>query len=318
MAFDIKSKLVVVIGPTSSGKSALAIKLAKKFGGEIVSADSRQLYKGMDLGTGKVTNKEMEGIPHHLLSIVSPKKRFTVVQYRKKALAAIKKIHKKNKIPFLVGGTGFYIQAVIDGIVIPQVAPDWRLRRELAKKSAGELFFILTKYDPVRARTIGNRNKRQLIRAVEITQKTKRPVPPPAKNPFPADILIIGVEKSKDELKKAIRKRLLARLKRGMIAEVKRLRKFGISRKRLEEFGLEYRFLSRYLQNKISREEMINQLQKAIEDYARRQMVWFSAHGGSASDGKRDKRIHWIRNEKEAKTLASNFLETGHGKPLAD
>ena len=124
-------KLIVILGPTASGKSELAVRLAKKFNGEIVSADSRQVYKGMDIGTGKITKKEMQGIPHYLLDVASPKRRFTVVQYRKLALKAINKILKKVHVPFLCGGTGFYIQAVVDGIVIPEVRPDWRLRSDL-------------------------------------------------------------------------------------------------------------------------------------------------------------------------------------------
>ena len=127
------NKLIVILGPTSSGKTGLSIKLAKKFNGEVVSADSRQVYKGMDIGTGKVTKKEMAGIPHYLLDVANPKTRFSVAQYQSLALKAIKDIQKKNKIPFLVGGTGFYIQSVADGIIIPEVKPDWKLRKRLEK-----------------------------------------------------------------------------------------------------------------------------------------------------------------------------------------
>ena len=123
-------KLIVILGPTASGKTDLSIKLAKKFNGEIISADSRQVYKRMDIGTNKITKKEMQGVPHYLLDVASPKRRFTVVQYQKLALKAIERIYKKNKIPFLVGGTGFYIQAIVDGIVIPRVKPDWKLRKK--------------------------------------------------------------------------------------------------------------------------------------------------------------------------------------------
>ncbi len=123
--FTKNYKLITILGPTASGKSDLAVKIAKKFNGEVISADSRQVYKGMDIGTGKVTKKEMKGIPHYLLNVASPKKRFSVAQYQKLALAAIKKIQGKNKLPFLVGGTGFYIQSVVDGIIIPEAKPDW-------------------------------------------------------------------------------------------------------------------------------------------------------------------------------------------------
>ena len=131
------NKLIVILGPTASGKTDLAIKLAKKYNGEVVSADSRQVYKGMDIGAGKVTEKEMQGIPHYLLNVANPKIRFTVSQYQKLALKAVKNIQKKNKLPFLTGGTGFYIQSVVDAIVIPEVKPDWKLRKNLEKKAVG-------------------------------------------------------------------------------------------------------------------------------------------------------------------------------------
>ncbi len=317
-------KLIVILGPTASGKTDLSIKLAKKFNGEIVSADSRQVYKGMDIGTGKITKKEMQGIPHYLLDVSSPKKKFTVAQYKKLALEAINKIHKKSlpshqnsegisgsdgKIPFLVGGTGFYIQAVVDDITIPEIKPDWKLRKILEKRSAKELFSKLKKLDPRRAKTIEKNNPRRLIRALEIVLKTKKPVPLFKKKSPKFDVLILGIKKPKEELKKRIKERLEKRLKKGMIAEVKKLKKSGLSWRRLEEFGLEYRFIAQYLQQKLTREQMIEKLQKEIEHFAKRQMTWFSAHGGSASGGKRDKRIHWIKNTKEAEKLVRNFLK---------
>lgn len=297
-----KKKLIVILGPTASGKSELAVKLARKFNGEVISADSRQVYKGMDIGTGKITKKEMMGITHHLLDIASPKRRFTVAQYQKLALKSIEKIFKKGKIPILCGGTGFYIQAVIDGIKIPKVPPDWKLRKELEKKSPKELFQILKKLDPERARTIEKKNPRRLIRAIEIAKKIGK-VPPFEKKPLPYPVLMIGIKKEKKELSSLIRKRLLKRLKRGMIAEVKRLKNSGLSWKRLEEFGLEYRWITRYLQKKVSWQEMIEKLQKDIEKFAKRQMTWF----------KRDKRIHWTppapHSYRYAEKLVRNFVE---------
>ncbi len=293
-----KPKLIVIVGPTSSGKTEFSIKIAKKFNGEVVSADSRQVYKGMDIGTGKVTKKEMKGIPHYLLGVVSPKKRFTVVQYQKLTLKAINKIHKKNKIPFLVGGTGFYIQTVVDGIVIPGVKPDWKLRTELEKKNTQELFKMLKKLDPKRAQSIDKNNRRRLIRALEIIIKTKKPVPPLTKKIPEFDILMIGIKKSPQELKKLINQRLIKRLRGGMIAEIKRLKKSGLSWKRLEEFGLEYRYVAQYLQNKINYQDMVEKIQRESEKFAKRQMTWF----------KRDQRINWIKNYKEAKKLAKDFL----------
>ena len=133
-------KLVVILGQTASGKSDLAVKIAKEFKGEVISADSRQVYKGMDIGTGKITKKEAKSIPHHLLNITPPKRRFTVSQYRKLAVKAIDKIQRKGKLPILCGGTGLYIRAVVDGITIPEVKPNWSLRRILDKLNTEELF----------------------------------------------------------------------------------------------------------------------------------------------------------------------------------
>jgi len=307
----MKKKLIVILGPTASGKSELSIKLAlrlssgqakNKFGingAEIVSADSRQVYRGMDIGTGKVTKKEMQGIPHYLLDVASPKRRFTVTQYRKLTLGAINKIFKKGKVPILCGGTGFYIQAIVDGILIPEVPPDWELRKKLEKKSVEKLYKILKKLDPKRAKKIDKKNPRRLIRALEIVIKTKRPVPVLKKKPLPCPVLMLGVKRNSRTLKKLIKTRLSKRLKNGMVAEVKRLKKSGVSWKRLEEFGLEYRWIAKFLQKKISFSEMIEKLQKDIEHFAKRQMTWF----------KKDKRIHWIKNQRETEKLVKKFLK---------
>lgn len=302
-------KIIVIIGPTASGKTDLSIKLAKKFGGEVISADSRQVYKGMDIGTGKITKKEMQGIPHYLLDVISPKKRFDVAQYKKLAEKAIGKIYKnpapeqarygtRNKIPFLVGGTGFYIQAVIDNISIPGIKPDWNLRKKLEKKPCSELYGMLVKLDAQRASDIDKNNPRRLIRALEIVLKSKRPVSPliPRKAQF--KVLFLGVKKDQKELNKLIEKRLLKRLKSGMIEEVKKLHQLGVSWKRLEEFGLEYRFAAQYLQNKIAYQEMIDKIQKKSEHFAKRQMTWF----------KKNKRIRWVKNYKQTEKLTNNFI----------
>jgi len=291
-------KLVVILGPTASGKSELAIKLAKKFNGEIVSADSRQVYKSLDIGTGKVTKKEMKGIPHHLLDVASPKRRFTVAQYRKLALKAINKIQKKNKIPILCGGTGFYIQAVVNGIIIPEVKPDWRLRSNLNKFPVEELYKILKKLDPRRAKTIEKKNPRRLIRAIEIVIKTKKPVPPFKKQPLPYPVLMIGIKKSPEELKKLIKKRFLKWLRRGLVKEIKNLNQSGLSWKKIEDFGIHYQVIAQYLQRKLNYQEMIAKSLKELVDYVRRQMTWFKC----------DKRIHWVKNYQEAKKLIKKFL----------
>lgn len=305
--FNMSMPLIVILGPTSSGKTALSIRLAKKFGGEIVSADSRQVYKGMDIGTGKVTKGEMRGIPHYLLDAASPKRKFTVVKYQKLAIGAINKILKRGKIPILCGGTGFYIQSVVDGIIIPEVKPDWPLRSRLEKNSAEKLFSLLKKLDPRRARDIDKHNRRRLIRSLEIAIKSKNPLPSLKKNPPPFDVLMIGIKKPPEELKKLIQQRLFKRLRQGMVAELRELRQQGVFWKRLDEFGLEYRFISAYLRGKLNYKEMAKLLQKAIEHYAKKQMTWF----------KKDKRIKWVKTYAGAEVLVKDFLQgrVGGEKP---
>jgi len=295
----MNKKLIVILGPTASGKSELAIKLAKKFNGEIISADSRQVYKEMNIGTGKVTKKEMLGITHHLLDVASPKRRFTVTQYRKLTLGAISKILKKGKVPFLCGGTGFYIQAIVDGILIPEVPPDWKLRKNLAKKTVKELYKILKKLDPKRARTIEKKNPRRLIRALEIVIKTKKPVPTLKKKPLPCPILMIGIKKGKEKLRELIEKRFFKWLEQGFLKEILKLRKFGISWQKIEEFGIHYRIAAQYLQNKITDKEMIENSLIELKNYAKRQITWW----------KSNKRIHWVKNKKVAEKLVEKFLK---------
>jgi len=290
-------KLIVILGPTSSGKTELSVKLAKKFNGEIISADSRQIYKGINIGSGKVTEKEMRGIRHHLLDVANPKRKFTVSQYQKLALSAIKKIQTKNRLPFLVGGSGFYIKSVVDGIIIPEVKPDWTLRKRLEKKSARELYKMLLAMDPTRAKNIDKNNSRRLIRALEIISKTKKPIGEfKIKRQF--DVLEIGINKSQNELQKLIEKRLTKRLKIGLVAEVKKLRASGVSFRRIEELGLEYRCISQYLQNKLNYKELKDRIISESKQYVKKQITWF----------KKDKRIKWVKNYKVAENLINKFL----------
>ena len=225
-------KLIVVVGPTASGKSALAIKLAKRFNGEIISADSRQIYRGLEIGSGMVTKKDMSGIPHHLLGIANPKKVFTVSHYKKLARKEMDNIWKINKLPIMVGGTGLYIRAAVDGLVIPEVKPNPKLRRELDRKTVLELSRTLKKMDIRRWREIDRKNPRRLIRAIEIATALGK-VPKQKMNPIKSDILFLGVRKDKEEIKRLIYKRLISRLKHGMIAEVKGLHREGLPWKRL-------------------------------------------------------------------------------------
>lgn len=280
---SIKPKLLVVLGPTASGKSALAVKLAKRFNGEIISADSRQVYKGLNIGTGKVTKKEMLGVPHHLLDVADPKKRFTVVDFQRLAREKIAEIFSRGKLPIICGGTGFYIEAITDNVIIPDVPPNEKLRARLHGKTAETLLNLLMKLDPTRAKSVDQKNPRRIIRAIEIATALGK-VPPIKKSVSPYDILRIGLTLPPEELKKKIATRLSARLKLGMIAEAKRLHAKGLSWKRMEELGLEYRYLAKCLNSEISKEEMIAKLQTEIWRFSKRQMTWFRA----------DKRIKWF------------------------
>ncbi len=290
-------KIIVVVGPTASGKSSLAVKLAKKFHGEVISADSRQIYEGMDIGTGKITKKEMAKIPHHLLDVANPKKQFSVAQYKRLAEKAIKKILADKKIPIICGGTGFYIQSLTENLSIPEIKPDTKLRAILEKKSAKELFNQLKRLDSRRAKNIDKNNRRRLIRALEIIIKSGKKVPE-LKSAPKYEVLFIGVKRDARELKELIKSRLLKRLKIGMVKEIINLKKSGLSWQRLEDFGLEYRYVAYYLQNKLSYDEMIAKLQKEIEHYAKRQMTWF----------KRNHKIIWIKNQSEAQKKIRAFL----------
>ena len=163
-----KQKLIVVIGPTASGKTGLSIALAKKYDGEVISADSRQIYRGLDMGTEKVTKKEMSGVPHYCIDVASPKRTYTVEQWRREAQKAIDSMTKRNKLPIVAGGTAFYVESLVYGTSFPSVKPNVQLRKELQKKTVEELFSILKKLDPKRAKTIEQKNPRRLIRAIEI------------------------------------------------------------------------------------------------------------------------------------------------------
>lgn len=278
--------IIVIAGPTTSGKSDLAVRLAlwlekpaqkKKFGiqgAEIISADSRQVYKGLDKGSGKITKKEMLGIPHHMLDIADPRRVFSVARYQKLAKKALKEILGKNKIPIICGGTGLYIDTLIKNQSLPNVPPNNHLRKKLQTKTAQELFELLKNKDPERAKTIDSKNPVRLIRALEIIEALGK-VPATQIKPLPHKVIYFCLTREAEELKKRIKKRLLQRLKSGMLEEVKQLHKNGLSYKRLEDLGLEYRYIAKFLQNKISKQEMIKVLEKEIWHYAKRQLTWF-------------------------------------------
>ncbi|MBI4119294.1 MAG: tRNA (adenosine(37)-N6)-dimethylallyltransferase MiaA [Parcubacteria group bacterium] len=293
------AKIIVIVGPTASGKSELAVKIAKKFNGEIISADSRQVYKYLDIGSAKVEGRWKNNrfiykkIVHHCIDFVNPKKVYTVAEYKKCAGKAIKDITSRGKIPILVGGTGFYIDSVIYDLPLPEVPPDENLRKRLNRLSPAELFEQLTELDRRRAANIDRFNKRRLIRALEIVLKTGKPVSANvtvgSRSWVNCNILTIGLRMPPRQLKKRIENRLDGRLKGGLIEEVKNLHENppaggGLSWKRLDDFGLEYRYVSRYLRGIISYEEMRRKILAESWHYAKRQMTWW----------KRNKDIIWF------------------------
>lgn len=298
-----RQKIIVILGPTATGKSDLAVEIAKEIKGEIISCDSRQVYRGMNLGTGKITKKEMHSIPHHMLDIVSPHTIFSVADFKKKAEKKIDEIIKKGRIPILCGGTGLYIDTLLGEVTLPEVPPNTKLRKELECKTVGELFEKLQKLDPARASTIDSKNKVRLIRALEIVDTlgsvpAQKPTGPSCLDKY--NVLKIGLDLPDEVLKEKIQKRLISRIKKGMIKEIKNLKDQGISWKRLEMLGLEYRYGAMYLQHKITKDEMIDRLNSEIWHYAKRQRTWF----------KRDKSTMWIdpRDEEKVEEIKNNFI----------
>jgi len=293
----MKPKIIVILGPTATGKSDVAVKLAKDFNGEIISADSRQVFKGMDLGSGKITEKEMLGIPHYLLDVVKPQTYFSVAKYKDIAEKVIEKIIKKGKTPIICGGTGFYIDSIVKNILLPEVPPNQKLRKELSNKSTEQLFDILKKLDPKRAKTIDKNNPARLVRAIEIV-KVLGSVPEIKTLPKKYDFIFIGLDLPDEILKERITIRLIKRIEVGMIKEIENLHKNGVSWKRLESFGLEYRQTALFLQKKInlstplktSKEQMIENLNREIWNFVKRQRTWFKAN----------KKIVWINPLKKS------------------
>jgi tRNA dimethylallyltransferase len=289
---DPLPKVLIVLGPTASGKSDLAVELALERDGEVISADSRQVYKGLNIGSGKITPEEMKGVPHHLLDVVTPHEIFTASDFSFLARKAADDIISRGKLPIICGGTGFYIDAFLYGNSFAATPPDSRLRQDLEKLTTEEMAERLSELDPDRFASIDKRNRARLIRALEINYSTGEPVPSLEKKPV-YDAEKIGILWPMEELDKRIGLRLDKRLRRpedggGMIEEVKNLkfpaRGVGLSWERLYDLGLEYRYISLYIKEELDYQTMRDKLLTAIKQYARRQMTWF----------KRDKDIKWI------------------------
>lgn len=297
----MNQKVVVILGPTASGKSDLAVQIAKKFNGEVISADSRQVYKGLDIGTGKITKREMKGVRHYLLDVANPKQQFSVVRFVEETRKTIAEVARRGRLPIICGGTGFYISALLGNETIPDTPPNNALRKKLKKKSVLELFALLKKLNPKRAKTMNNSDKHnphRLTRAIELSKTSETFRNTPKTDYFKP--LLIGIAPDKDELRKRIHARLLKRVRQGMINESKRLHSRGLSWKRMDELGLEYRYLALFLQKKITKDEMVEKLSTEIWRYAKRQITWF----------KRDKNIRWFESAKDTRIerLTRTFL----------
>jgi tRNA dimethylallyltransferase len=293
------SKIIVLLGPTASGKSDVAIKLAKKFNGEIISADSRQIYRHANLTTGKITSTEQKMTKHWMIDILNINSTFSAEQFKKKAQKIIEDILKRRKLPIICGGTGFWIKALVDNVDFPQVRPDWKLRKQLDKFNTKKLFSMLKKIDARRARDIDSKNKVRLIRALEICKKLgKVPQIKSLNNKY--EFIQIGISIPREKLNTRIQLRLRKRLQQGMIREVEILhKKYGASWKRLDSLGLEFRWIAQFLQHKITRKEMEDKLFQEIKNYAKRQMTWF----------KKEPKIKWLKKYPEIETTINKFLK---------
>ncbi len=304
-----KPKIIVILGPTSSGKTGMGINLARKFNGEIVSADSRQVYRGMDIGTGKdLVDYETGGakVPYHLIDVADPQDQYDLASYKRDAEQSIADIIARGKLPVVVGGSGLYLEALVDNYQLSTVKTDNALRDNLEAKDIDEIFSIIKTKNPIFAEKINNsdrHNKRRLIRYAEVFSSSQHQA---IKNESLYNSLIIGLELDKEELQNRIKQRIINRLEQqDMVEEVNDLNRQGISWQRLESFGLEYKFISWYLQEKIDYEQMIDRLHKATNQFAKRQMTWFRRWQ------KNGKTIHWLNYQQtaEAGELVEEFLK---------
>ena len=273
-------KLIAVVGTNASGKSGLGVTLAERYGGEIVSADSRQVFRGLDLGSGKITPAETRGVPHHLIDVCEPGDFFSMHDFQRLAYEAIDGILARGRLPFLVGGTGLYVASVTEGYVMSDAAPDLEYRDHLETFSTPELYDMLVKAVP--DIDIERNNRNRVMRVLEKLHAGDDHVP--HNNPR-YDTLKLGVTWDRETLRARIDARLERRLEQGMVEEVRGLMDQGVSTAFLYKLGLEYRFIAQYLTGEIPRyEDMVEQLGNAIKKFAKRQMTWF----------RRDRDILWL------------------------
>jgi len=301
-------KAIAVVGPTAVGKTKLGVTLANLFEGEIVSADSRQVYKYLDISTGKdkneyvISNYKLRNtcIPYHLIDILEPTEEITVADFQKKTFTAIDEILGRKKLPIIVGGSPFYVYSVTEGWQFPKVEKDERLRKRLNKLSLLELQNVLRKIDPAAFEKIDQNNPRRLVRAIEVCTisgrdfEKSKPTSKPKYN-----FLFLGIKFSNEELKRRIMERTKNQLREGMIEEVRKtIDKKQASYSDLEKLGLETRLVAMHLRNKINKKELEDLLVKNVYHFAKRQMSWF----------RKDKRIEWVKDMDKAEKKVKKFL----------
>lgn len=292
----MKNPIIILTGPTASGKTSFSYPLAKKFDGEIICADSMTVYKSMDIGTDKP--KEFNGIPHHLLDILNPDEEFNVSIFKDLAENKIKEIHGRGNIPFLVGGSTMYIDALAYNYEIPKTKPDMKLRSKLEKKTNSELFSQLIELDPDAEWTVDRNNKRRLIRALEVCIQTGKPfTTQKKKRDLPKNVLYLAIQRDREELYKRINSRVDEMITEGFLDEVKKLHKKYDLNTAMQATG--YRQLIQFIDGEISLEEAIEKTKQSHRNYAKRQLTWLN----------RNKDVIWIENKKEAEKKIDRFLD---------
>ena len=290
-----KPKVVAVVGTNASGKSALGIRLAKQFEGEIISADSRQVFRGLDLGSGKVTTEEMQGVPHYLIDVREPGEFFSMADFQKMSYEKIEEIRARKHLPMIVGGTGLYVDSVLDGYLLSDQEPDLAYRAELEKLTTPALYAKLVTLVP--DVNVEKNNRNRVMRMLERIHDGDNAVPSKQAR---YDSLRLGVSWERDVLVKRIDERIRMRLEQGMIEEVQGLLDSGVSRDFLLGLGLEYRYITQYLIGEIpDRDDMLAQLAHAIKKFAKRQMTWF----------RRNPDIIWLDMQGDAYAQACDEIE---------
>lgn len=269
----LKPKVIAIVGPTASGKTGFAVSLAKKLNGEIISADSRLVYKGFDIGTAKPSIEEREGIPHYMIDIVEPEFDYSAGLYAQEAEKLIFDISKRGKVPVVVGGTGLYFRLLLENYDVPKVEPDYELREKLAKLSYSELVLMLEAKDPVRAKEIEVNDKKKLIRAIEMAEHLEKPLSEYKKEPV-FDVEWIGLNYPRAELYERINKRVDMMIKDGLVEETEYLlKKHGRIKNLVCTIG--YQEIVQYLDNLLTLEEAKDKLKQNTRNYAKRQLTWF-------------------------------------------